>query len=123
MIDTSVLVTGGVGMLTTIVSGWTSWVFAKRKYDSEVDASLIGNMQQSLEFYQKLSDDNRERLEEMIKRNEALEQEVNDLKRQVLTLMNSICMDLSCQLRKREEISISRKEKGDEAETVVKKNQ
>ena len=123
MIDTSVLVTGGVGMLTTIVSGWTSWVFAKRKYDSEVDASLIGNMQQSLEFYQKLSDDNRERLEEMIKRNEALEQEVNDLKRQVLTLMNSICMDLSCQLRKREEISMSRKEKGDEAETVVKKNQ
>lgn len=102
MIDTSVLVTGGIGMLTTVVSGWTSWVFAKRKYDSEVDASLIGNMQQSLEFYQKLSDDNKTRLDEMIQRNEDLAQEVSDLRKQVLTLMNSICTDLTCQLRKRD---------------------
>lgn len=102
MIDTDILLTGGVGLCTTIVSGWTSWVFARRKYNSEVDSNLIENMQQSLEFYKKLSDDNKMRLDEMIQRNEDLAQEVSDLRKQVLTLMNSICTDLTCQLRKRD---------------------
>ena len=73
------LITGGIGLLTTIVSAWASWVFARRKYNSEVDNNLIQNMQESLDFYKKLSDDNRARLEEVLKRNEDLEEEVREL--------------------------------------------
>lgn len=101
MIDLGILITGGVGIITTVISGWTSWFFARRKYNSEVDNNLIENMQQSLEFYKKLSDDNKNRLDEVLKRNAELEQEIKDLRKQMFSLMNSICIDLTCQLRKR----------------------
>lgn len=101
MIDLGILITGGVGIITTVISGWTSWFFARRKYNSEVDNNLIENMQQSLEFYKKLSDDNKNRLDEVLKRNAELKQEIRDLRKQVFSLMNSICTDLTCQLRKR----------------------
>lgn len=101
MIDLGILITGGVGIITTVISGWTSWFFARRKYNSEVDNNLIENMRQSLEFYKKLSDDNENRLDEGLKRNAGLEQEIRDLRKQMFSLMNSICTDLTCQLRKR----------------------
>lgn len=101
MIDLGILITGGVGIITTVISGWTSWFFARRKYNSEVDNNLIENMQQSLEFYKRLSDDNENRLDEVLKRNAELEQEIRDLRKQMFSLMYSICTDLTCQLRKR----------------------
>ena len=96
-----ILITGGIGLITTIVSSWTSWFFARKKYNSEVDSNLINNMKESLDFYEKLSTDNRERLEEVLKRNAELEQEVGELRKQMFNLMGSICIDLTCQLRKR----------------------
>ena len=99
--DISILITGGVGLLTSIISSWTTWFFARRKYNSEVDSNLINNMKESLDFYEKLSSDNRERLEEVLKRNTELEQEVGELRKQLFNLMSSICTDLTCQLRKR----------------------
>ena len=73
MIDLGILITGGVGLITSIVSSWTTWFFARKKYNSEVDSNLINNMKESLDFYEKLSSDNRERLEEVLKRNTELE--------------------------------------------------
>lgn len=66
-------------------------------------------MNESLEFYKKLSDDNRSRLEEVLKRNdelerrdERLEEEIRQLRTQMFNLMSSLCTDLTCQLRKRD---------------------
>ena len=101
MIDFGILITGGIGLITTVVSSWASWFFARKKYNSEVDSNLINNMKESLDFYEKLSADNRERLEEVLKRNIELEQEVGELRKQLFNLMSSICTDLTCQLRKR----------------------
>ena len=101
MIDLGILITGGVGIITTVISSWTSWFFARKKYNSEVDSNLINNMKESLDFYERLSADNRERLEEVLKRNAELEQEVGELRKQMFNLMSSICTDLTCQLRKR----------------------
>ena len=100
MIDGGILITAGVGFLTTIVSGWTSWFFARKKYNSEVDNNLIKNMKESLEFYTRLSEDNKLRLDRALSRNEELEKEVKELRQQVMGLMTSICTDLSCQIRK-----------------------
>ena len=109
MIETDVLITGAVGVVSSIISAWTSWFFARKKYNSEVDNQLIKNMNESLEFYKKLSDDNKSRLEEVLKRNdelekrdERLEEEVRQLIMQMLNLMGSLCTDLTCQLRKRD---------------------
>lgn len=102
MIDIDVIITGIIGIITSVISAWTSWFFARKKYNSEVDSNLIKNMQESLEFYKRLSDDNRERLEEVLKRNEELEKEVKKLNERLLNIMTTICVDLSCQVRKRD---------------------
>ena len=101
MIELDVIITGVVGLFSTIIGSWTSWFFTRKKYNSEVDSTLINNMKESLDFYERLSNDNRERLDEVLKRNIELEQEVAELKKQMFNVMSSICTDLSCQLRKR----------------------
>lgn len=96
MIDTGILITGAVGLITSIISSWTTWFFARKKYNSEVDLNLVEKMEHSLEFYKNLSDDNRIRLEEITERNNTLEKEVQELRKQVLDLTMNICMDLTC---------------------------
>ena len=96
-----ILITGGIGLITTIVSSWTSWFFARKKYNSEVDSNLINNMKESLDFYEKLSTDNRERLEEVLKRNTKLEKEIGELRKQVFEVMTKICLNLECAVRVR----------------------
>lgn len=102
IMDISILITGGVGLLTTIISSWTTWFFARKKYNSEVDLNLVEKMEKSLEFYKSLSDDNENRLEEITERNNELEKEVQELRKQVLNLTMNICMDLTCSHRIRE---------------------
>ena len=102
MIELDVLITGAVGVVSSIISAWTSWFFARKKYNSEVDNNLIENMQDSLNFYKQLSDDNKRRLDDVLNRNENLEKEVKELKKQMFNLMSSICVDLTCQVRKRD---------------------
>lgn len=102
MIDIGIIITGGVGIVASVISAWTSWFFTRRKYNSEVDLNLVDKMEKSLKFYETLSDDNRKRLEELAARNIKLEEEVQDLRRQVLTLTMNICMDLTCSHRAKE---------------------
>ena len=88
-----------IGIFSTILSSWTTWFLTRKKYNSEVDQNLIQNMKESLDFYKKLSDDNRSRLEEVLKRNDELENDVKNLRNQMFNLMSQICFDLSCKLR------------------------
>ena len=88
-----------IGIFSTVLSSWTTWFFTRKKYNSEVDQNLIQNMKESLDFYKKLSDDNRSRLEEVLKRNDELENDVKNLRNQMFNLMSQICFDLSCKLR------------------------
>lgn len=99
MLDIQVIITGVIGIITTIAGSWTSYIFTKRKYNAEVDNNVIDNMKQSLDFYIKLSDDNKARLDEALKRNDALEKEIQQLRQQMFELMNNICYDLKCELR------------------------
>lgn len=79
-----------IGVIGTVVSGLVSWLQAKKKYSAEVDNAVIDNMQKSLEFYKQLSDDNKSRLEEVLERNSQLEEEVRNLRAQVLELTNKL---------------------------------
>lgn len=100
MIGNETMITALIGIVTTFTSGVTAWLFARKKYNSEVDNNLINNMKESLEFYSRLSEDNKLRLDRSLSRNEELETEVRELRKQVMDLMSSICTDLTCQLRK-----------------------
>ena len=107
LLTNEVLITGILGIITSIISGWVSYFFTRKKYNSEVDLNLIEKMQGSLDFYAKLSEDNKRildetltKLEESEKRNNALEDEIRELRNQMFTLMTQICTDLSCNARK-----------------------
>ena len=88
-----------IGIFSTVLSSWATWFFTRKKYNSEVDQNLIQNMKESLDFYKQLSDDNRSRLEEVLKRNDELENDVKNLRNQMFNLMSQICFELSCKLR------------------------
>lgn len=97
--DTGILITAIIGVITSVASGWTSWFFTRKKYNSEVDQNVIHNMREALEFYRQLSDDNKQRLDEMTKRNDELEEEIKELRKQMTALMMMTCKDLTCKLR------------------------
>ena len=78
------------GVITSILSGFTSWFFAKKKYNAEVDNNLISNMQDSLEFYKALADDNKQRLDEVLAENADLRKEVSELREQVSKLTSAL---------------------------------
>lgn len=105
-----ILLTGLITFGTSALSSCITWILAKRKYNAEVDNHLIENMKESLDFYRQLSDDNKNRLEEVLKRNEQLEirdakleEEVRELRAQLFTLMHNLCYNLTCQIRQKEE--------------------
>lgn len=84
MNNTWIAIIGGV--ITTVASSFVSWFFAKKKYNAEVDNHLITNMQESLEFYKTLADDNKVRLEAVLQENAALRREVNEMRDKLVAL-------------------------------------
>lgn len=97
--DIGVLITALIGIVTTFSSAWISWFFTRKKYNAEVDNTIIDSMKESLKFYQELSDDNKRRLDGAIKRSVELEEEIKRLKEQVDTLTMNICLNLTCKER------------------------
>lgn len=115
------------GLISTATSGWTGWYFGRRKYNSEVESNLIENMQKSLDFYDKLSNNNKEKLDQTIEENkqmkfeleaitkenkqlkdaidnitnenQSMRNKIDELQNQIVLLSHSICTDLKCQLR------------------------
>lgn len=96
MIDIGILITGGLGLLTTIIGSWASWFFARKKYNTEVDSNEIANMKKSLEFYEKIIKDNNKTLQFYIELSEANRVEVYRLKGIVHRLLNNTCLDNNC---------------------------
>ena len=106
-----IIITAGVGILTTIISGWVTYFFTRKKYHSEVDNNLIRNMKESLEFYTKLSDDNSKRLQEILAEYDKLREqfeevlsENNSLRIEVVKLRTQIS-SLSKELKKFNKVS------------------
>lgn len=97
--DLGILITGAVGMMTTIVSGFTSYIFTRKKYISEVDSNYIKNMEKSLEFYQKITESNEKKLEHILKENENMSNELVELKSTINSIVDKICMNTACPTR------------------------
>jgi capsular polysaccharide biosynthesis protein len=106
------LLIGLIGVVTTFISGFTSWFFTRKKYNSEVDNTVINNLKEAVNTYKLICDDNKRTIEEYIKGKDQLEEEVRDLRKQVNELMMSICYDLTCSARQK--LPINNKGKEDE---------
>lgn len=97
--ELDVLITGGIGLVTSIASAWTSWFFARKKYNTEVDGNYIENLQRALATYDSIIEHNKKEIEHLMVRNDELEKEVSELKKQMLDLAMNICMDFGCKVR------------------------
>lgn len=85
-----VIITAAVGVMATATSGFCSYFFTRKKYNTEVDHNRIANMQDSLAFYEKLSKANTDTLTSLLSKSEELAQtniklliEIQNLKAQV----------------------------------------
>ena len=71
--NTEIIVLIISNIVAPIVTGIVTFLQTKKKYYTEVNTTMIDNMKESLEFYKTLSDDNKDRLNEMIEKMEKKE--------------------------------------------------
>lgn len=102
-----------IGVVATFISGFTSWFFTRKKYNSEVDNTVINNLKDAVNTYKLICDDNKRTIEEYIKSKDKLEDEIKDLRKQVNELMMSICYDLTCSARQKMPRSIKTEEENE----------
>lgn len=82
----TILTTAGA----SIVTGFSTWIFTRRKYNQEVASENIKNLQESLDFYVKLSDDNNRRLGEILERNNQLEKQIIEVRKENFDLKEMV---------------------------------
>ena len=95
--DWSVIITPIVTVICSALTGLVTWLFSRKKYNTEVEHNNIENMEGSLEFYERLTASSNkilsevlEKYEEVIKTNTALVAEVQSLRAQISILTEVI---------------------------------
>ena len=94
-----ILITAGIGTVTTFCSAFFTFLFSKKKYNAEVDGTQISNMQASLDIYQDMVKDLGRKLDlysKIVDKNKA---EVIRLKSVVIKMIDKICTVESCKNR------------------------
>ena len=97
--DLGILITAGIGTVTTFCSAFFTFLFSKKKYNAEVDGTQISNMQASLDIYQDMVKDLGRKLDlysKIVDKNKA---EVMRLKSVVIKMIGKICTVESCKNR------------------------
>ncbi len=96
-----VLITGIIGLVTTIVTNVLTFVFSRRKYNAGVDHDTIDNMKNALQFYENAIESNNRTLTDVLSKSENLAKvnaqlllEVQNLKIQVEILTQIVKTEL-----------------------------
>lgn len=82
-----VIITGFVGIITTITGSFTSWIFARKKYNAEVDSTKIDNLSKIIDVQNEQIRNLQDRLDASLERNKQLEKELIDVRTRVSNLM------------------------------------
>lgn len=105
------LIIGGiVTVVTTTIGSVVTYLVTRKKYKAEVDNNVISNMDDSLEFYKKLSDDTNKRLDDILKKNNELIASNESLENEVKQLKVTVD-DLTVRLSKYEKINSQNKKR------------
>ena len=97
--DLGVLITAGIGIVTTLCSAFFTFIFSKKKYNAEVDSTQIANMKASLDIYQDMVKDLGRKLDLYSKIVDKNKSEVIRLKSVVIKMIGKICTIESCKNR------------------------
>ena len=99
--DSSIIITPIVTVVCSTITGVTTWLLSRKKYNTEVEHNSIENMEGSLDFYERLSASNSkiltevlDKYEEVIKTNTALVLEIQSLRAQIGLLTEVINNEL-----------------------------
>lgn len=94
---TSTIVTALIGLLCTVLSGWFTFLFTRKKYYAEVSSQELKNTDDAFELYKKVTTDainvQNGKIEQLQRENEALKKQVNDLQMQVASLLGRVSFD------------------------------
>ena len=124
-----VIITTTASLVSSTISSLVTWLLSRRKYNEEVESADIKNDHDKLDFYEDLSDDNKQRLRDLIDENRALREEnirireenaqirvdnaairaqndrvmkeIDELKSLINRMLENICINKGCQLRQR----------------------
>ena len=96
-----------VGQMETIIAAIVTFLLTRRKYRVEVEGGKIensghqiDNKHNDLDFYIKLANDNKEKLDELSVENRDLRKEMAEMRAVVFGMLQQICTDMMCQNRK-----------------------
>lgn len=85
-----IIITAIVGVVCTALTSLVTWFLSKKKYTTEVEHNSIENMDNSLSFYERLSDSNNKILTEILARYEEIAKTNVELLTEVQTLRSQI---------------------------------
>ena len=77
------LITTSIATGASIISSGATWLFARKKYVSEVNSNDIKNMQESLRFYIEMVEDNKKRIDDYQDEIKELRNENREQRRQM----------------------------------------
>lgn len=97
--DLGVLITAGIGIVTTFCSALFTFLFTRKKYNAEVDSTQIANMKASLDIYQDMVKDLGRKLDLYSKIVDKNKSEVIRLKSVVIKMIGKICTIEFCKNR------------------------
>lgn len=89
-----------VAALASGVTSLFTYIFTKRKYESEVDASEIQNLKESLAFYKDVLEENQKLLKVYMQKVDEGMVEIHNLRKAVSDLLAVSCVDNMCKKRK-----------------------
>lgn len=100
----STIITAAIGLLCTLVSSIITFLLTKRKYDEEVDAAHLKDLNDAFQRYKTFTDEmykaQDEKIKALQKENTDLKQQINYLQKQMVDLLSMTCIDVKCNLRK-----------------------
>lgn len=116
----SEIIVGLVGALSTIVCSAATFFFTRKKYNAEVDAQKIRNMNDLLDFYIKLCDDTNRRVLEIQRENDSLREKVEKIDTKLIKLQNMVCYKENCLDRVFEDSKVTKKVNGNGTKSTKK---
>ncbi len=84
------LITAAISVGVSFASSFTTYFFTRKKYNVEVKGGSINNMDDSLDFYIKLSNDNKSKLDTLSKENETLRAKLEEILGENVKLMEEV---------------------------------
>lgn len=102
------LITALVGVICSGLTGLITFLFTKKKYNTEVESQQIKNVNDAFALYQKTMEESinsqkktfEDKIDLLQKENNQLREQVSQLQMQMIDILGTICLDTTCKLRK-----------------------